>query len=113
MKEEGGRLTEDEGSNGLHLRVETLLTAYNTRVGGLSAATAATTAIFFFLSGSSCHFCGVQRVKGLYYTRVGGLSNQAFQFRKHDFDLWVGGDGLDMYQQLEGGFGSMRAILPI
>ena len=25
---------------------------------------------------------------------------QAFQFRKHDFDLWVGGDGLDMYQQL-------------
>ena len=35
---------------------------------------------------------------------------QAFQFRKHDFDLWVGGDGLDMYQQLLGGFGSMRAI---
>ena len=29
---------------------------------------------------------------------------QAFQFRKHDFDLWVGGDGLGMYQQLEGGF---------
>ena len=25
---------------------------------------------------------------------------QAFQFRKHDFDLWVGDDGLDMYQQL-------------
>ena len=25
---------------------------------------------------------------------------QAFQFRKQDFDLWVGGDGLDMYQQL-------------
>ena len=27
---------------------------------------------------------------------------QAFQFRKHDFDLWVGGrgDGLNMYQQL-------------
>ena len=25
---------------------------------------------------------------------------QAFQFWKHDFDLWVGGDGLDMYQQL-------------
>ena len=25
---------------------------------------------------------------------------QAFQFRKHDFDLWVRGDGLDMYQQL-------------
>ena len=36
---------------------------------------------------------------------------QAFQVGKHDFDLWVGGDGLDMYQQLEGGFGSMRAIL--
>ena len=36
---------------------------------------------------------------------------QAFQVWKHDFDLWVGGDGLKMYQQLEGGFGSMRAIL--
>ena len=24
---------------------------------------------------------------------------QAFQFRKHDFELWVGGGGLDMYQQ--------------
>ena len=34
---------------------------------------------------------------------------QAFQVWKHDFDLWVAGDGLDMYQQLEGGFGSMRA----
>ena len=37
---------------------------------------------------------------------------QAFQFLKHNFELWVGGDGLDMYPQLEGGFGSMRAILP-
>ena len=39
----------------------------------------------------------------------GGI--QAFQFRKHDFDLWVRSDGLDMYQQLEGGFGFMCAIL--
>ena len=38
---------------------------------------------------------------------------QAFQFRKHDFDLWVRGVGLGMYQQLERGFGSMRAILPM
>ena len=38
---------------------------------------------------------------------------QAFPIWKHDFDVWVGGDGLDMYQQLEGGFGSMLAILPI
>ena len=38
---------------------------------------------------------------------------QAFQIWKQNFDPWVGGDGLDMYQQLEGGFGSMRAILPI
>ena len=44
---------------------------------------------------------------------VKGGRVQAFQFRKHDFDLWVGGDGLDMYQQLQGGFVSMRAILPI
>ena len=38
---------------------------------------------------------------------------QAFQFLKHDFDPWVGCDGLDIYQQLKDGFGSMRAILPI
>ena len=38
---------------------------------------------------------------------------QAFHFLKHDFDLWVGGDGLDKYQQLEGGFGSISAILPM
>ena len=36
---------------------------------------------------------------------------QAFQIWKHDFDPWVGGDGLDMNQQLECGFGSMCAIL--
>ena len=36
-----------------------------------------------------------------------------FQFWKHDFDLWAGGDGLDMHQQLERGFGSMGAMLPI
>ena len=36
-----------------------------------------------------------------------------FLFQKHDFNLWIGGDGLDMHQQLEGGFGSMRAMLPM
>ena len=36
----------------------------------------------------------------------GGLSNL-----KTHFDLCVEGDGLDMYQQLKGGFESMRAIL--
>ena len=34
----------------------------------------------------------------LRYFAKGGV--QAFQFRKHDFDLLVGGGGLDMYQQL-------------
>ena len=33
---------------------------------------------------------------------------QAFQFRPTGW-----GDGLDMYQQLQDGFESMRAILPI
>ena len=33
---------------------------------------------------------------------------QAFHFWKHDFKLCLG-----MYPQLEGGFGSMRAILPM
>ena len=37
------------------------------------------------------------RYLGMHRLR-GGV--QAFQFRKHEFDLWVGGDGLDMYQQL-------------
>ena len=37
---------------------------------------------------------------------------QAFQFWKHDFEIWIWGDGLGKYQQLEGGFGSMRVILP-
>ena len=32
---------------------------------------------------------------------------------KNDFYLWVGGDGLDMNQQHQGGFGSMHAKLPI
>ena len=32
---------------------------------------------------------------------------QAFNFWKHDFELWVGGGGLDMYpQQLKGDVGS-------
>ena len=34
----------------------------------------------------------------LSWTLRGGV--QAFQFRKHDFDLWVGGDGLDKYRNL-------------
>ena len=39
---------------------------------------------------------------------------QAFNFKKLDFELWVGVDGLDMYlAQLEGGFGSMSAMLRI
>ena len=43
------------------------------------------------------------------YLKVGpGLSSL-----KHDFDLWAEGDGMDMYQQLEGGFGSMRTVLPM
>ena len=33
---------------------------------------------------------------------------QAFQILKHDFELFLGDDGLDMYQQPEGGFRSMR-----
>ena len=36
-----------------------------------------------------------------------------FNIWKHDFELRVSGDGLDMYPQLEGGFGSMRIVLPI
>ena len=38
---------------------------------------------------------------------------QALNFWKHHFELWVWGDGLDMYPKLEGGFESMRAMLPI
>ena len=52
-------------------------------------------------------------IKTIGFTFFKGGGVQAFQTWKHDFDLWVGGDCLDMYQQLEGGFGSMRAILPI
>ena len=32
---------------------------------------------------------------------------------KHNFDLSVEGDGLDIYPQLESGFGTMRTILPM
>ena len=38
---------------------------------------------------------------------------QASYFGNLDFDLWVEGDGLDIYQQLEGSFESMRAMLPM
>ena len=37
---------------------------------------------------------------------------QAFKFWKHDSELWVWGDGLGICPQLEGGFGSMHAMLP-
>ena len=49
---------------------------------------------------------GVYNFKGV--GRGPGLS-----IWKHDFDLWVEGDDLDMYQQHEGGFESMHAILPM
>ena len=32
---------------------------------------------------------------------------------QYDSEPWVGADGLDMYPQLEGGIGSMRAMLPM
>ena len=41
-----------------------------------------------FLQKRSQHIIKPTHVKG-------GV--QAFQFRKHDFDLWVGGGGLDMF----------------
>ena len=45
--------------------------------------------------------------------RGGGV--QASKFLQHDFELWVGVDGLEtgLYPHFEGGFGSMRAILPM
>ena len=43
----------------------------------------------------------------------GGGVVKAIQILSHDFELFVGGNDLDMYQQFEGGFVSMRAILPM
>ena len=42
-----------------------------------------------------------------------GRGVQAQNFWKVYFELWVGGRGQDIYQQLEGGFGSINPILPI
>ena len=41
------------------------------------------------------------------------IKKGGFRHFNFDFDLWVGGDGLGMYPQHEGGFGPMRAILPM
>ena len=41
-------------------------------------------------------------------SRGGGV--QARNFWKVDFELWVGGHGQDMFQQLEGGFGSINPL---
>ena len=38
---------------------------------------------------------------------------QAYIFLKQYFEIQVGGDGLDTYPPPEGGFGSMRVILPM
>ena len=35
---------------------------------------------------------------------------RAFNFEKHNFELWAGGDGRYMYPQFEGGFGTMHTI---
>ena len=35
-----------------------------------------------------------------------------YELEKHNFELWVDGDGLEMYTQIQSGFGYMRAILP-
>ena len=43
--------------------------------------------------------------------RGGGV--QASQLGKLDFELWVKGDGQDTSRHFGGGFGSMRAMLPI
>ena len=40
------------------------------------------------------------------------LGGSGFLILKTLFELWAGADGLDMYPQLKGGFGSMRALLP-
>ena len=38
---------------------------------------------------------------------------QARKFWKVDVELWAGGRAQDMYQQLEGGFGSINPMLPM
>ena len=39
---------------------------------------------------------------------TGILKSVKNSYWKVDFELWVGGRGQDMYQQLEGGFGSIN-----
>ena len=38
---------------------------------------------------------------------------QAYHFGKKDFELGVRGEGQDISQYFEGGFGSMQTILPM
>ena len=37
----------------------------------------------------------------------------AYYFGNLDFEIWVEGVGQDTFQPFEGGFGSMRAMLPM
>ena len=55
------------------------------------------------------------QISRLYSSLRGGGVHEAFQFRKRYFDLWVWVMAwtVDMYQQHEGGFGSMSTILPM
>ena len=43
----------------------------------------------------------------------GGEGVQDYHFGKNNFELGVGGEGQDTSRHFEGGFGSMRAILPM
>ena len=43
----------------------------------------------------------------------GGGGVQTYHFGKNDFELGVVGEGQDTYQNFEGSFGSIRAILPM
>ena len=45
--------------------------------------------------------------------RGGGGGVQAYHFGKKDFEQGVGGEGQDTSRYFEGGFESMRAILPM
>ena len=43
----------------------------------------------------------------------GGGGVQAYHFGKKDFELGVGGERQDTFQNFEGSFGSIRALLPM
>ena len=45
-------------------------------------------------------FMALVRMQPVKILRGGEGGFRPFKFRKHDFDLWIGGDGLDMYQQI-------------